>query len=108
MKLSLLMVVSAASTVLAADCDGFECVRYGTTTPCASPEAGRFKPHCDSTCLTRDFEWILVSGNSFFGTNCHAYRNPDCTDEIGETGNIVSDKCKAFPRGKSMRCFFKC
>ncbi|WPH02945.1 Hypothetical protein R9X50_00581600 [Acrodontium crateriforme] len=113
-----LVAFSYASLALAGACTGNgdsfsqECVTLynGENCPSNGVEAS-YKPTCAGNCYVYGFNSLNVQGSYFYGTNCHAYSDSNCQNEIGSSGNIVgagAGKCFNFQGGQSMKCYYNC
>lgn len=121
MKLSLILVGLHLfyGTSLSADCSGKpgepngECVKFYAGSGCrASNIEGSYKPTCGGNCYVYPFGSLVAFGDGFYGTNCVAYSDNNCQNELGSTGNSKGGSgCKTFSAGngaQSMKCYYRC
>ncbi|EJD54819.1 hypothetical protein AURDEDRAFT_156599 [Auricularia subglabra TFB-10046 SS5] len=118
-----LLVILTAGLVLAKDCSGVagglangECVQYYGGGDCKGLPIGSYVPTCggessERNCFKYDsFSSLYVTGDGTYGTNCIAYADDNCQQEMTETGNVVvgPGSCTNVPEAKSMQCFYRC
>ncbi|KAJ7169298.1 hypothetical protein C8R43DRAFT_876099 [Mycena crocata] len=109
----LLSTVIAAlnlQSVVAADCQGTECVEYFHQADCSlGDRIGQFLPTCEGNCFQfSSFDSVQVSGNIGKGTDCHIYSDTNCQNQIADSGNVVFSSCVNAGGAQSMKCFFDC
>ncbi|KAL5334386.1 hypothetical protein BJX70DRAFT_378346 [Aspergillus crustosus] len=120
--LAVTLTMALAGVTVAKDCNTLaggvlECVQYGKGS--CNNEVGpvtQYAPTCGGNCYVDDFDYIFVSGNGVFGTDCIAYSDTECQNEIGRSGNQVVKECldiyddAGYPvgGGKSMKCYYNC
>jgi hypothetical protein len=113
------MAVQISSVLSACQAPGAvngQCVKYYGAAGCNFPLLGQFGPTCDGDCFRFDsFMSVRVAGDGTHGTDCTLYADINCTDEISNTGNVVSvgggTRCTNAGEGgvaRSMKCFFNC
>ncbi|KAJ7175155.1 hypothetical protein C8R43DRAFT_1119173 [Mycena crocata] len=107
---TLLPIVFGAALVSAKSCNADECVSYFHGSDCGSNGAiSDYVPTCGGNCFQySSFDSILVEGNGIIGTDCHAYSDPNCQNELADSGNIVSSRCLNAQGAQSMKCFYNC
>lgn len=112
---ALLSIVFAPALSTAKSCNGeeVECVTYFHGSDCQEANTiADYVPTCDRNCFQfSSFDSIRVAGNAIFGTDCHAYSDPNCQNEIGDSGNTVSGfpgRCLNVQGAQSMICDFDC
>ncbi|KAJ7437407.1 hypothetical protein FB451DRAFT_1061000, partial [Mycena latifolia] len=68
-----------------------------------------YVPTCAGNCYQySSFDSILVSGNGILGTDCHAYSDVNCQQQIADSGNVVEDRCLNAQGAQSMKCYYNC
>lgn len=111
--ITMISLASMATLSRAKDCEqGQECVNLYSGGNC-DPYLFElsYQPTCEGNCYVFPFTSLRVKGTYFLGTNCHAYSDTNCQDEIGSTGNVVgtgSGECTNFGGGQSMKCYYDC
>ncbi|KAJ7147418.1 hypothetical protein C8R43DRAFT_889902 [Mycena crocata] len=108
---STILAFALSTTLISAkSCGGGACVQYYHGSDCrAFPAAGEYVPTCKGNCFQfSTFDSLYASGNSVFGTNCHVYSDPNCENEIADTGNQSGGKCVNTPAAQSMKCYYNC
>ncbi|KAJ7450194.1 hypothetical protein FB451DRAFT_1286393, partial [Mycena latifolia] len=97
---SLLALLATASLSLAKSCNGDECVAYFHGSNCqSSGYISDYVPTCDGNCFQySSFDSILIDGNGILGTDCHAYSDSNCQNELADSGNVADD----------MKCYYNC
>ncbi|KAJ7857131.1 hypothetical protein B0H14DRAFT_2158118, partial [Mycena olivaceomarginata] len=62
---------------------------------------------CNNGCFQySSFDSVRVSGSGFEGTDCHIFPDPNCQNEILDTGNQLGGKCVDMPGARSMIWYF--
>ncbi|EJD54820.1 hypothetical protein AURDEDRAFT_156600 [Auricularia subglabra TFB-10046 SS5] len=105
---SLVVLVTAAAIVIAKDCSGDN---GGIGNGEGPLSAATNLPVKARNCFApATFNSLHAAGDGTYGTNCVAYLDTDCQQEMTETGNTVvgSGRCINVPQAKSMRCFYRC
>lgn len=108
-----------APHVLASNCQNNpgvangECVKYYASGNCNGNPLGSYKPDCSGACFRfSSFGSIGVGGDGTYGTDCHAYSDANCQNQIGDSGNHVTGPQSCLQMGKnaaqSMKCFYRC
>ncbi|KAJ6535421.1 hypothetical protein B0H19DRAFT_963463 [Mycena capillaripes] len=105
-----------AHLTIAKDCSNSigqeECVSYFRGSDCqGAAELGSFTPTCAGNCFQfSSFDSVGVVGNDLFGTDCHIFSDPNCQNQIADSGNHVSSgrQCVNAQGAQSMQCFFNC
>ena len=105
------------SSVIGFDCnpnDDGPCVRYFKGPNCYySKILGNYTPTCEGNCFQYDsFGSVEVTGyypimGGPLGTDCIVYADRNCSEKLGDTGNVKDNKCLSAD-GQSMRCFYNC
>ncbi|KAF7369542.1 hypothetical protein MVEN_00284100 [Mycena venus] len=105
-----LSLVAAASLTSAKSCNADECVSYFHGGDCQSGGyISDYVPTCGGNCFQySSFDSILVEGNGILGTDCHAYSDSNCENELVDSGNVVTSVCVNSQGANSMRCFYNC
>ncbi|KAJ7857089.1 hypothetical protein B0H14DRAFT_2352354 [Mycena olivaceomarginata] len=107
---ALFSLAAGASIASAKLCNADECVSYFHGGDCQSGGyISDYVPTCGSNCFQySSFDSILVEGNGILGTDCHAYLDPNCENELVDSGNIVTSVFVNSQGAQSMRCFYNC
>ena len=109
----ILSFLGFASIALSANCGstpGFangKCVVVESKS-CGSTVQTSYKLTCAGNCYVYPFNSLAVAGDGVYGTNCQAFSDSNCQNYIGDTGNSIGARCKNFPGGHSMRCYYRC
>lgn len=86
-----------------------ECVTVYSGSDCATNGVETsYRPTCAGNCYVYGFDSLKVQGSAYYGTNCVAYSDTNCQDEIGQSGNQYSGDCSTFEGGQSMKCYYDC
>ncbi|KAJ7458175.1 hypothetical protein FB451DRAFT_1406485 [Mycena latifolia] len=107
---ALLSVALGAARTSAKACSGEECVSYFHGANCqATNYISDYVPTCAGNCFQyNSFDSLYLTGNSILGTDCHAYSDSNCQNQIADSGNIVHQGCLNSPGAKSMKCYYNC
>lgn len=112
--LGALLAATHADAKVCSGKEASECVQLYRGSSCDNAEfILDYTPTCEGNCYVYDFESLKVFGSTYQGTDCVAYSDRNCQDEIGDTGNIFyglpnTGHCQAFAGGKSMKCYHGC
>ncbi|KAF2455247.1 hypothetical protein BDY21DRAFT_380787 [Lineolata rhizophorae] len=90
---------------------GGACVRYFSDGGCTGElELGNYQPTCDGNCFQfSSFSSIEIESSVIFGTDCIAYSDTNCQNEITDSGNQHGEHCMTNLNGaQSMICYYKC
>ncbi|KAJ7713130.1 hypothetical protein DFH07DRAFT_1003675, partial [Mycena maculata] len=86
-----LSILCAARLGTAASCGSGgagECVTYYSGSACEG-ELGDYVPTCTGNCFQySSFSSIQVKGSPVAGTDCVAYSDENCQNEVGNSGNV--------------------
>jgi hypothetical protein len=112
------------NTAFAANCQNSagvangQCVKYYEKANCNraidNPALGSYKPDCSGACFNfQNFRSVSAVGDGTYGTNCEIFKDLNCQNKLGQTGNTVvyPPSCFSttlFPGAKSMRCYYRC
>jgi hypothetical protein len=107
---SLGSVIFQAHVVLSKDCTGQECVTLYRGSDCqGAGQLTNYVPTCGGNCYQySSFDSVLVSGDTFFGTDCHIFSDFNCQNQITDTGNQHGTECVNAAGAQSMICYFDC
>ncbi|KAJ7857090.1 hypothetical protein B0H14DRAFT_3640120 [Mycena olivaceomarginata] len=107
---ALLSIILSAHLVFSKSCDDSECVELYRGSDCqGAGELTNYVPTCNNGCFQySSFDSVRVSGSGFEGTDCHIFSDPNCQNEITDTGNEVQTNCVNAPGAQSMICYFDC
>ncbi|KAJ7164439.1 hypothetical protein C8R46DRAFT_901643 [Mycena filopes] len=88
-------------------CQGGQCVTLFTDSNCQN-ENIEFIPSCNNNCIPFGFNSIFTLGSLIHGTDCHAYSDTACQNQIVDTGNHIVGTCANTQGAHSFKCFFDC
>ncbi|KAJ7495499.1 hypothetical protein FB451DRAFT_1360258 [Mycena latifolia] len=107
---ALLAIISGAALTAAKSCSADECVSYFHGSDCQNANyISDYVPTCGGNCFQyNSFDSILVEGNGILGTDCHAYSDANCQNELADSGNTVESRCLNAQGAQSMKCYYNC
>ncbi|KAJ7189199.1 hypothetical protein C8R46DRAFT_879099 [Mycena filopes] len=105
-SLAVLLPALFMTSAVSGQCTG-ECVAFFSGTDCQD-EILEFPPSCNTNCIQLGFNSIFTFGSLIHGTDCHAYSDSGCQNEIVDTGNHIPGRCTNAQGANSYKCFFDC
>ncbi|KAJ7164401.1 hypothetical protein C8R46DRAFT_1036294 [Mycena filopes] len=84
---------------------GGECVKLFSGTGCQN-ELTEFIPSCNNNCIQFGFNSLFTFGSLIHGTDCHAFSDSACQNQIVDSGNHIVGTCANAPGANSFRPIF--
>ncbi|KAI3341640.1 hypothetical protein F4824DRAFT_496393 [Ustulina deusta] len=82
-----------------------QCGRFYRGSGCSDQIRSIGPGRCSRECYSSNDEIASIksSGDGTYGVNCIMYRDSNCQDQIGETGNSVTGRGKCYTPGSGAR-----
>ncbi|KAJ7683456.1 hypothetical protein B0H17DRAFT_941885 [Mycena rosella] len=107
-NIAALFYVLFTAHAVSGQCQDGQCVTLFSGSGCQG-EITEFIPSCNNNCIQfNSSNSIFTLGSLIHGTDCEAFSDSNCQNQMVNTGNHIVGTCANAPGTNSYKCFFDC